>query len=213
MLTVHGVPLSPFVRKLLLTLEYKELEYDNVPVMPADEAPEFRAISPLGKIPVLDHDGFTVADTSVCCRYIDRQFPDKPIYPTDPALEAQACWLEEFADTKLIENCAGLFRQRFLNPKFFNQPTDEAAVQEILDNGMPQALTYLESQVPASGYLVGEALSIADIAVVTCFIQAQYGDFDVQGDDYPNLRNYLDQAFASPIVVARMEKERESMPF
>ncbi len=213
MLTVHGVPLSPFVRKLLLTLEYKGLEYENVPVFPADESPEFRAISPLGKVPVLDHDGFTVADTSVSCRYIDRVFPEKPIYPEDPVLEAKACWLEEFADTKLIENCAGLFRQRFLNPKFYNQPTDEAVVQDILDNGMPEALTYLETQVPENGYLVGDALSIADIAVVTCFIQARYGDYDVQGDEYPKLRNYLDQALASPIVTARVEKETEGMPF
>lgn len=213
MLTVHGVPLSPFVRKLLLTLEYKGLSYENIPVFPADESPEFRAISPLGKVPVLDHDGFTVADTSVSCRYIDRLFPDKPIYPSDPVLEAKACWLEEFADTKLIENCAGLFRERFLNPKFFKQDPDEAIVQGILDNGMPESLNYLETQIPENGYLVGDTLTIADIAVVTCFIQARYGDFDVQGDDHPKLRAYLDKALNSPIVTARVAKELDGLPF
>ena len=46
-------------------------------------------------------------------------------------------WLEEFADSKLIDACAGLFRERFLNPRMFGTPTDEANVKDILDNQMP----------------------------------------------------------------------------
>jgi len=212
MFKLYGVPLSPFVRKAMLVLEYKELEYENVPTFPGDEAPEFRAISPLGKVPVLDHDGFTVPDTSVIARYLDRIAPEKSIYPTDPQLEARACWLEEFADSKLMEACGTLFRQRLLNPKMFNQPTDEEAVQNVLDNEMPDRLAYLESVVPESGYLVGDSLSIADIAITTCFIQARYGDFDVDGSTSPKLRNYLDQAFASPLVTQRLEAEKAAMP-
>ncbi|MGV0036251.1 MAG: hypothetical protein ACNYPE_15355 [Candidatus Azotimanducaceae bacterium WSBS_2022_MAG_OTU7] len=62
------------------------------------------------------------------------------------ALEAQACWLEEFADSKLIEACVGLFQQWFLFPKMMNQPTDEARVTEILSTMMPPLLGYLETQ-------------------------------------------------------------------
>lgn len=212
MIKLYGVPLSPFARKALLVLDYKELEYENIPTFPGDEAPEFRAISPLGKIPVLEHDGFTVADTSVISRYLDRIAPEKSIYPDDPQLEATACWLEEYADSRLIENCAALFRERLLKPKMFNEPTDDAVVQRVLDEGMPGCLAYLESVVPESGYLVGDSLSIADIAVTTCFIQARYGDYDVDGAVAPKLRNYLDQAFAAPIVVKRLEAEKAAMP-
>ncbi len=208
MMKLYGMPLSPFARKAMFVLEHKGLEYENVPTFPGDESPDFRAISPLGKVPVLEHDGFTVPDTSVICRYIDRIAPEKSIYPDDPQLEATACWLEEYADSKLIENCAGLFRQRLINPKFFNQPTDEALVQAILDEGMPQCLEYLEAVTPESGYLVGDSLSIADIAVTTCFVQARYGDFDVDGAVAPKLRSYLDRAFAAPLVVNRLESER-----
>ena len=212
MIKLYGVPLSPFARKALLVLDYKKLEYDNVPTFPGDESPEFRAISPLGKIPVLEHDGFTIPDTSVINRYLDRIAPEKSIYPSDPQLEAQACWLEEYADSRLVEVCAGLFRERLLNPKMFNQPTDEAVVQNILDTTMPECLAYLETVVPESGYLVGDSLSIADIAVTTCFIQARYGDFDVNGAVAPKLRNYLDRAFAAPLVVKRLEAEKAAMP-
>jgi glutathione S-transferase len=153
-----------------------------------------------------------VPDTSVICRYLDRIAPEKSIYPNDPQLEAKACWLEEFADSKLVEACAGLFRERMLKPKMFNQPTDEALVSNILDSVMPECLAYLESVVPESGYLVGDALSIADISVTTCFIQARYGDFDVDGANAPKLRNYLDQVFAAPLVIKRLEAEKADMP-
>ena len=212
MIKLYGVPLSPFARKALLVLDYKKLEYDNLPTFPGDQSPEFRAISPLGKIPVLDHDGFTIPDTSVIARYLDRIAPEKSIYPADPKLEAQALWLEEYADSKLIDVCATLFRERMLNPKMFNRPADEVVVKDILDNAMPACLAYLESVVPEAGYLVGDSLSIADIAVTTCFIQARYGEFEVDGAIAPRLRSYLDRAFSAPLVTARLAAERAAMP-
>ncbi len=210
-ITVHGHPLSPFVRKVLLALDAKGIEYQNLPVFPGDSSPAFRAISPLGKIPVLQHDDFTTPDSSVICRYLERVFPEKPIYPADPKLEARALWVEEYADTKAIENCAGLFQQRFLFPKMMGKPTDEAIVTDILNNGMPPVLDYLESIAPDSGYFVGDALSIADISVVTCFLQAQYADFAVDAGKHPKLAHYLAAAFTSPIVTARMAKEKAAL--
>ena len=64
MIKIHGHPLSPFVRKALLVLEFKGVDYELNVVMPGAPDPTFRAISPLGKIPVLEHDGFTVPDTT-----------------------------------------------------------------------------------------------------------------------------------------------------
>lgn len=213
MIRIHGVPLSPFVRKVLLALEYKGLEYDNVPTFPNDGSPEFRAISPIGKIPVLEHDGFTVPDTSVICRYLERIAPEKPLYPSDPQQEATACWLEEYADSRLIENCGAIFQERLLKPRLLKQPTDEARLANVLDNTLPECLRYLEaSVVPESGYLVGDALSIADLSIVTCFVQARYGDYDVDGGRYPKLRHYLDQAYAAPLLVNRLASERANMP-
>ena len=212
MFKIYGVPLSPFARKVMLAMEYFGLEYENEPTFPGDEAPDFRAMSPLGKIPVLQHDDFTISDTSVICRYVDRLVADKTLYPEDPQEEARACWLEEYADSRLIENCAGIFQERLLKPKMMNQPTDEARLANIIDNTLPECLTYLESVVPESDYLVGSSLSIADISVVTCFIQAQYGGYEVDGGQYPKLRRYLDQAFAAPLVTNRLVSEKANLP-
>lgn len=212
MIKIYGVAMSPFVRKTLLALEHKSLPYENEPTFPGDTSPRFRAISPLGKIPVLEHDGFSVPDTSVICRYLDRIAPEPGLYPTDPKEEAQALWLEEYADTRLIENCAGIFQERMLKPRMLKQPTDEKRLAAILDSTLPDCLTYVESIVPESGYLVGDRLSIADLAVVTCFLQAQYGDYEVDGHAYPRLRRYLDEVYATPLLTRRMQSEKANMP-
>lgn len=209
MLKVYGVQLSPFVRKLLLTLEYKGLEYENVATFPGSEEPEFRAISPLGKIPVLDHDGLTISDTSVICRYVDRVFADKSIYPDDPVEEAKALWLEEFGDSKLIEATSGLFQQRFLYPKMFGQETDESVVTDILENKLPPLLDYLESVVPEAGYLVGDSVTIADFSIGTCFLQGRYGEYEVDAGQYPKLAAYLARVLSADLVQNRMAKEAE----
>ncbi len=212
MIKLYGVSLSPFVRKVMFTLNHKGLSYTSEPTFPGDASPEFRAISPLGKVPVLEHDGLTVPDSSVICRYLDRISPEKSIYPTDPQLEARACWIEEYADSRLVECCGPLFRERLLNPRLLNQPTDQAVVANILDNTLPECIAYLETLVPESGFLVGDDLSIADIAVTSCFIQARYGDFDVDGAAAPRLRRYLDDAFANPLVTSQLEVEKEAVP-
>lgn len=210
MIKIHGHPLSPFVRKALLALEFKGVEYELNVVMPQSPDPEFRAISPLGKIPVLEHDGFTVPDTSVICRYVERIYPEPALYPSDPKLEATATWIEEFADTRLIEALGGLFQQRFMKPNLMGQPTDEAVVENILTNALPPVLAYVESIMPEEGTLLGGPISIADIAVVTAFVQGQYGQFEVT-KEHPRLRAYLDRAFANEVLTTRLASEKKML--
>ncbi|MBV1876992.1 MAG: glutathione S-transferase family protein [Pseudomonadales bacterium] len=209
MITVHGVPLSPFVRKVLFVLEHKQIEYTLNPVFPGATDDAFAKISPLGKIPVLEHDGFTIPDSSIICRYLNHQFPKNSIYPEGIQQETTVCWLEEFADSKLIEACATIFRQRFLNPKMMNQPCDEAAVEDAINNLLPPLLAYLESITPTSGVLVGEQISIADIAIMTCFVQVSYADYTVSTETYPKLRAYIDRFMSNEIFVKLLAIEKQ----
>ena len=213
MIKVYGVSLSPFVRKVLFSLNYKGIEHEEVPVMPGDASEEFRAMSPLGKIPALQHDDFAISDSSIICDYLDRVFPDKPIYPAAAKDRARACWLEEFGDSKLAECCGGgLFFQRVVRPKFFNEEPDDALIQDTVENQLPPLLHYLDSVVPEAGYLVGDHLSVADMGIVTHFINAMYADYQVDPEAYPKLGNYLNRAMSSDLVQNQLEKERAQMP-
>jgi glutathione S-transferase len=47
-------------------------------------------INPVGKVPVLVHDGLAVWDTLAIAEYVAEQFPDKQLWPLDRAARARA---------------------------------------------------------------------------------------------------------------------------
>jgi glutathione S-transferase len=209
---VYGVSLSPFVRKVLLTLETKGIAYEQIPVMPGQTPADYDRISPLRKVPALDHDGFIVADSSVICAYLDEVFPQVPMYPKDPKQRATARFLEEFGDTRLVENAAPIFVERLVKPTLWKQPTDEARVKEIIENGMPPVLRYLESVVPDKGYLFGATTpGVADFALASPLLNAQYGGYEVDGRTYPKVAGFFARVSNTPVVAKRLEKERAEM--
>ncbi len=211
MIAVHGIPVSPFVRKVHLVLRYKGIEFDLKPVMPGDTSEEFGKISPLRKVPVLEHDGFTIPDSSVILRYIDQTHPEKPIYPSDPKLQAKAGWLEEFGDTRLIENLGPIFFQRVVRPNFMSEETDEAIVQEKVETDLPPILSYLDSILPDSGYAVGDHLTAADVAIISPLLNGRYGGFTPDSGKYPKVAAYLDRALEADIVKTQLAIEKEML--
>ena len=117
MLKVHGVHGSPFVRKVLITLELKGLEYEMVTQMPFTGDEDYKKLNPLGKIPTLVDGDLTLGDSKVICRYLESAYPDVPFYPADLAEKAMADWYDDFASGPVAELAAGIFFQRFMRPR------------------------------------------------------------------------------------------------
>ena len=99
---LHGVSLSPSVRKVRAVLAIKGIEYELVPVMPGAMAPEFLLLSPLSKVPVWEEEGFSVPDSSVIAAYLERVVPTPSVLPEDPRRMARDLFWEEYADTLLF---------------------------------------------------------------------------------------------------------------
>ena len=77
--TVHSVPGSPFGRAVLATLEEKGAAYRLAPVAPGTmRAPEHLARHPFGRVPVLEHNGFSLYESQAILRlrsYIEKRWP------------------------------------------------------------------------------------------------------------------------------------------
>jgi hypothetical protein len=70
---VYSVPGSPFGRAVLATLEEKAASYRLLPVVPGTfRSPEHLARHPFGRVPVLEHDGFSLYESQAILRYLDR---------------------------------------------------------------------------------------------------------------------------------------------
>jgi glutathione S-transferase len=208
MVTVHGANISPFVRKVRVFLAEKNIAYTLQPVNPFTAGPEYRTLSPLGRIPAFQDDKTTLADSSVICAYVERTNPQPALYPTDAVAYAQALWFEEYGDGGLAPIFGGeIFRQRVVMPLFFKQPGDEAMAQKAVAEKLPPLFDYLEGQIGDKTFLVGNQLSIGDIGVATQFVNLRHAGETPDPQRWPKLSRYLASMHARPSFKAVIEEE------
>jgi glutathione S-transferase len=206
--TVHGVNASPFVRKVRVFLAEKGIPYDLEPVIPLNVSPEFRKLSPLGKVPAYTDGNVTLADSSVICAYVERVHPTPPLYPSDPYEYARALWFEEYADGGLVTIIGPkIFFPLIIAPRFFNQQPDEAAVQKVVDEELPPYFNYLESQLGDAPMIVGTRFSIGDIGLGSQFVNLRHAGFGVDAKRWPKLARYVAGVHARPSFAALIEEE------
>ncbi len=203
---VHGIIISPNVRKVLVALAVKGLDFEAVNVLPGDASPEFRKISPLGMIPAFEDGDFAIPDSSIILQYIDEKHPDTPIMPSSLEDRAKARWYMEYSGAAVFSCCAPIFQQRVVNRYFLKVPTDEAIALNAINNLCPPVMAYLNAEVPEEGFLFGE-LGAADIALVSPIINAEYADYVIDEIRWPKLAAYVKRAKAHPAFAKCLEKE------
>ena len=209
MSTLHGAPLSPYVRKVRIALAEKGVDYTLNPVIPFDPPDDFKKISPLGKIPVYTtSEGQNIPDSSVIIAYLERSVSDNPLYPADNSDFAKALFIEEYCDTVVVEATGPVFFQRLITPLLMGGTPDETIVAEALNEKLPPRLSYLNEQIGSNDYFVGNRFSVADLAITSPFVNLMHGKEEVDAGQYPNLRRYLDNMMSRPTIAPLIEEER-----
>ena len=170
---LYGALLSPFVRKVAIVLAEKGLAYEARRGGPGTTDPEFLAVSPFAKIPVLDDDGFVLPDSTAIAVYLDAQYPEPALIPAAPQARGRAIWLDEFADTLLAEAAIKVQMSRIVGPRFLGRPVDEDMARAG-EAELPRALDYLESVAPEAGWLLGTDFTLADISVGVALRAAEF---------------------------------------
>ena len=195
---IHGVSASPFVRKTRVNFLEKGIEFETENVMPGMTPPEYLQKHPLGKVPCLEHDGLFVPDSSVIGLYLERIQPEPPLYPSDPADFARALWLEEYADTKMVQSISPAFFERFIKVQFFQAEPDEAVVKNALEVETPPVLDYLEGLLGEGGAALLGTFSIADIAVGTQLTCLTLAGESIDAARWPKMASYYDGLLGRP---------------
>ncbi|QFU75739.1 glutathione S-transferase family protein [Halioglobus maricola] len=206
-----GVPLSPFVRKVAVILAVKGIEdFEIEVVLPGMQPPDFTDISPLNKIPVLVDDDLTIPDSSVIGEYLNEKYPEPAMLPANIEDRARARFLEEYADTKLIEVLSIPFIERFIGPRLRQSEPDEERILHAEEELIPPVLDWVESRVPEEGFLFGD-LAIADVALMTHTINAALGEYHIDAARWPKYAAYLERVKGHPAVAKALAREAEAM--
>ena len=201
---VYGSSISPFVRKVMIFAEEKGLELEVKP----SSSPEFKTVSPFGKMPGFSDGDFTISDSTAIVTYLDALRPEPNLIPLDPKARARTIWYEEFGDT-LVAPCGGkIFYNRVLAPRFYKREGDLVAADEAQANEFPKLIDYLESVLPASGYLVEDRFTLADISVVSPLATVAYADCPVNAAEHPKTAAYVAAISARPSFAKLIAQEK-----
>lgn len=216
---IYGTEGSPFVRKALVTLAEKGLEWQFEQVNVFDPPEWFLPLSPAKRIPVLRDTSIategvagTIADTSAICAYIERKYPDPPLYPSDPFEYGRALWFEEYADTLVAARIGfGLLRTLVAAPAA-GQPPDLERARKTYHQDLPPLFDYLEGEIGEREFLVGDRFSIADIALTAQLAGMRVTRVAIDDDRWPWLAAYATRHLARPSFVERLAAVANMMP-
>lgn len=196
MITLHQYHLSPFNEKIQRMLNYKGVPFEETYWRLGDRG-KVTAFSPSGKLPALEHQGETVCDSTDMAWYIEEHFPQRPLIPADPALRGMVHVLEDWADeslyfyemrwrfatqgnsernlSRMVENESGFLR--WLMPKVIpgglkkilgNQGVGRKSLEQLTIDTR-RHVDAVEGLLGNSGWLAGDQLSLADLAVYAMF--------------------------------------------
>jgi glutathione S-transferase len=152
---------------------------------------------------------FTLADSSAIVHYLEAKHPQPSLIPSEPEALGRCIWFEDFADTILGACCAKMFYNRIVAPRFFGRPGDEQIASAAEHEELPPMLDYLEKVVPTGdAFLVGDSITLADIAVATIFANLEHMSVEVDRTARPRTAAYIESILARPSFAPWLERER-----
>jgi glutathione S-transferase len=207
MIRIIGSFVSPYVRKVLAAMNLKGLAYEVDPITPFYGNDEFERLSPLRRIPVLIDGDFSTSDSSVICAYLDEAYEGRSLLPEAPKDRARARWLEEFADSRLGDVFIwNLFYQKVVRPIVWSEPPDEERIEKALNEDIPQALDYLECELPEEGFFFGD-ISLADLSIASFFRNGSYAGFETDKTRWPRTSAFVDLTLSHPCFAELLKFE------
>jgi glutathione S-transferase len=161
--------------------------------------PDFLAINPAGKLPVLADGDFVLTESVAIVLYLAEKYADQGLLPADLRQRAEAYRWLLFAATELEQPLWRISRHTSLYPQDKRLPAEvPLARQDFCDMA-----SVLEKHLAGRSFVAGERVSVADF--VTAYTLDWAGEAQLL-DGFPQLRAYLERMYARPHAAPRIAK-------
>ncbi len=180
---LYASPASPFARKIRVMLIEKGISYETEMVN-LWEPNRLQEINPVGKVPALKlDDGRVLINSTMIADYIDSAYPQMRLIPADADGRLEVKRWEAFADGAMEAVGATAYEMRFHDAAARSQPWLDRQRGKV-----EAGLAALEAMLGTRAWCVGNAMSLADIAVCCNlgFIAQRAPQFFAPAN-YPNL--------------------------
>jgi glutathione S-transferase len=148
---------------------------------------DFRARTPVGKVPVLEHDGEFLFESGAICRYV-ASVEHSPLFPADKLERARVDQWMTYFTCHPGRWLSKIYFERMIKPRVGMGEPDEAGCAEAARFAKLQ-IKVVEEWLDDRDWLANDALSIAEPFALAYLEQARVVDFPL--DPYPNVQGWL----------------------
>jgi glutathione S-transferase len=169
------------------------------------KAEAFSRMTPIGKVPVLEHDGECLFESGAICRYI-ANVTDSPLYPLDKLQRARVDQWMDFFSCHLGHWLSRLYFEAVIKPNFDLGGPDEAGIEEATKFANIQ-LGMLDAHLRDADWLANDAFSIADLFAFA-YIE-QHRALELSLEEYANVQAWFERIESRPAIArarARLPK-------
>lgn len=196
MLKVWGRKNSSNVRKVLWCIEELALEYERAEAggeFGVVDSPEYRALNPNGRVPMLEDDGFVLWESNVIVRYLSAEYgSDTSWYQDDNRVRAQA---DKWMDWT-TSSFAGAFRDMFWG--ILRTPAEQQDWVKINASikTCAELLVIPDKALAEKPYLSGDEIGMGDIPLGS-FIYAWF-EMPIERPSMPHLEAWYERLKLRP---------------
>lgn len=211
MTRLYHVALSPFCRKVRLTLAEKKIEVDLVEERYWEHQPDFLRRNPAGKVPVLKHDGMTMAESQAICEYLDETHPDPRLLPRDASGRCEVRRLCGWFDDKFnTEVTARIIGERVWKKIRKEGYPDSRTVKSGL-SAIKYHLDYMGWLLDQRRWLAGDMMTLADFAAAAHLSCLDYIS-DVDWNRSTSVRDWYAKIKSRPAFRSVLADQIPGMP-
>ena len=191
------VPLSPFCRKVRLSLAEKKVEVELVEERYWERNPEFLRRNPAGKVPILKINGRLLTESAAICEYLEEKFPDPALLPRDPEGRYEVRRLVSWFDDKFHNEVTSNLLYERVNKKVMGTGYPESKNVKAGAKAIKYHLDYMGWLLDQRRWLAGNEMSLADFAAAAHLSSLDYIS-DVDWNRNANVRDWYAKIKSRP---------------
>jgi len=213
MMKLYSAARSSASFRVRIALNLKGLPYDYAPVdlVHGDQfKASFRGLNPAELVPVLDHDGAVLTQSLAIIEYLDEKYPQPPLLPHEPLDRAYvrgialaiACEIHPLNNLRVLRYLVKELGQ--------SEQAKNAWYRHWVEQGLAQVEAQLTAQGRCGRFVLGDAVTIADVLIVPQIFNAQR--FDCRLGHVPTVMRIFDACMQLPAFVEAQPSRQPDLP-
>ena len=174
MIRLFHVPLSPFCRKVRLSLAEKKLEVELVEERYWERDPDFLRRNPAGKVPILRIDDMILSESAAICEYIEEKYPTPSLMPRDPEGRFEVRRLVSWFDDKFHHEVTSNLLYERVNRKLTKSGYPDSKNVKAGSKAIKYHLDYMAWLLDRRRWLAGDTMTLADFAAAAHLSSLDY---------------------------------------